>query len=188
MRADITDLCFRIGDDTVVVGVIAVEEFVTRDDTRKITAFVDGRKRIMEIGDIFGMSGGAGCMCKLNIGIFLGSLQDVGLVTEAVRKDEIATVVDKVNRSIVAFCRLGNIGPQNEFDTEIVARLSCGVDKVLVICAVFAVQADETELEIGAVIARDERDCDGCHERQNKHKCQNLFLHSYLRILCLSAY
>ena len=122
-------------------------------------------------------------------------------MTEAVCEDDVAALVHEADCLVIAGGVLGNIGADDILDSHFSAcGLEC-IDKVLVICAVFTMQADETELDVlfcngrerhcgigGSFIARDERDCDGCHERQNKHKCQNLFLHSYLRILCLSAY
>ena len=112
-------------------------------------------------------------------------------MTEAVREDDIAALVDEIGGGVIAGVVLGDVPGDDELGAERIASRLRRVDEVLVIGRLFVMQADETEFEtVSAVvlgIARRKRDRERHHKCQHEHECQEFLLHKYLRILCLSA-
>ena len=69
-------------------GINGVFELKTCGNACKITTLVNRSKCIVIVGKTLGVSSCTGSMAELNIGVLLSSLDEVGLVTEAVCKDE----------------------------------------------------------------------------------------------------
>ena len=201
------DFCVRISTDiaehrsALLACSFQFVEFVTCNDTRKITSFVDGGKTVEVVGQFFGMGFGAGCMTEYNVGEFLCSLNDVIFVTEAVGKDDVASLVCKVCCGVIASCVFGNTGFDDNSDLKFFCHCFRSVDEVLIVSAVLIVQSDKTEFDVrifgtenkrirlaAIVVASNESNCQRCHKCDYEHKCQDFFLHRNLRILCLSAF
>ena len=109
----------------------------------------------MIVGKTLGVSSCTGSMAELNIGVLLSSLDEVGLVTEAVCKDERAALIDKVLTSLVALLTLGNVGLHDNLRIgktgSSLSTLNC-VDEVKVIGGVLVVQENEAYLELLTVV------------------------------------
>lgn len=56
----------------------------------------------MEVGDVLGMRHRTRRVAELHIGEFARGLQNIGLMTEGVGKDDVAALVGKVSRLIIA--------------------------------------------------------------------------------------
>ena len=164
---------------------------MTRDNAGKITGIIDGRESVDVVGELLGVRPCAGGVREHDIGELLRRLDHVSLMTEAVREDDIAALVDEVGGGVIALGAFGDVPGDDKLGAERIASRLRRVDEVLVISAVLVVQADETEFETVSAfvlgIARRKRDRERHHKRQHEHECQEFLLHKYLRILCLSA-
>ena len=194
-RADIAHLRPFRGDFARFDHLV---ELVARDDTGEITTFINGGKTVVIVLDTVGVRLGAGGVCKLDLGEFPRRSDDVILMTEAVRENDVAALIHKVDCRIIACRTLGDTGLDDDSDLLLLRKVSCGVDEVLVIGAVLVMQADHTERDVGILGPEDERSVTlvarGKTYRDRHDKCQNererhnFFLHKNLRILCLSAF
>ena len=107
ISADITHLRLVRSDLAVCDHLV---EFIACNNACKIAAFVNRRKSVMEVGKIFGVGICAGRMCEFDILELSCSLHDVSLMAEAVRKDNVAALIDEVGGGIVACVTLGDTG------------------------------------------------------------------------------
>ena len=95
---------------------------------------------------------GTGRMAELHIGIFLGCLQHMGLMTETVGEHNLATLVCQVAGCLVAGVAFRDISLHQNL---LVGQTQCGlhslhgVDEVQVIGRIFIVQQNNADLEIG---------------------------------------
>ena len=147
-RADVADLELVFGDLAVVKHLL---ELHARRDARKITAFINRRKRIVVVREILGVCLGAGCMAELNVREFLRRLDHEVLMTEAVRENDLAAGVRHVCCGLVALFALGDVGLDDVValrNAERRARALCRIDEVQVVGGVFVMQADKADLDV----------------------------------------
>ena len=103
----------------------------------------------------FGMCAGTGGMAELNVRVLLSGFDHVVLMSEAVGKDDRATLLNKVNGCFKALLVLGDVGLEDElglFEAESLTGLVGGIDEVEVIGRVFIMQEDEADLEVGVFV------------------------------------
>jgi hypothetical protein len=101
-------------------------------------------------------------VAELYLRMLLGSLEDMGLMTEAVSEDDVATLVYQVLSGLVALVGLGNITLDDDLiitETESLLSFLDTVNEVEVVGGILVMQTDNTQLEfIGAgIVARAEQ-------------------------------
>ena len=104
----------------------------------------------MVVGQTLGVSAGAGAVAELDIGVLLGGVDHVRLMTEAVGEDDVAALVHHVHGGLVALLTLGDIGLQDVVilgQTQVGDGLLGSVDEVEVVGGVLIVQGDEAHLD-----------------------------------------
>ena len=185
--ADVAHLGLLGGDLT---GLDHSVELHTCGNAGQVTAFVDGSECVVEVGELLGVSHGAGSVAELNLGLLLGSLQDVGLMAEAVGENDVATLVNEVQSRIVAGVGLGDVALDDDLiitETESLLGFLDTVDEVEVVGGVLIVEADHTQLEfvIGAgLVARAEQNDTGQEHSSDERERQEL-LHFFSPCFCL---
>ena len=105
----------------------------------------------MVVGKTLGVRAGAGGVAELHLGELLGSLDDEGLVAEAVGEDNVAAVVSELGGGVIAGLGLGDVVAELVLILGQAQLLNGGVgsvDEVEVVGGVLIVQEDETDLEI----------------------------------------
>ena len=180
------------GDNSVfcdgVVGIIHFFEFETGCNTRKISAFVNISKRVVEIGK-FGvvLSGRAGCVAEFHIGIFGSGFSQKRFVSERIGKHEFASVVGKVHGSGFACFLFGNVDLDNSLNSLCFTCSFESIDEVFVVSGVAVVQSDKPDFErdvISAARARGKAETTGNRRSNGKQNCQQFFHYKkYLRTL-----
>ena len=142
--ADVADLGFFRGEFT---GFDHLVQLQACSDAGKITALEDLCERVVVVRELLGMSLGAGSVAELNVRVFLGGLDHVVFMTEGIREDEIAALIDKVHRGVVALLTFRDVGLQDRLDAESLAGFLRAVQEVEVIGRVFVMQEDESGLD-----------------------------------------
>ena len=149
VSAHIADLGLVSGE---LAGLNHLVELQTCGNAGQVTALIDGSECVMVVVKILGVCTGTGGMAELNLGEFLGGLDHVVLVTEAVGKDDGAAGVSKLGGSVIALLAFGDVGTENELlfaEAQSSAGFLGGVDEVKVIGGVLIVQEDEADLDVG---------------------------------------
>ena len=100
----------------------------------------------MVVGNAGSVRLGTGGMAELNLGEFLGGLEQEGFMAEAVGKDEVAALVNKLCGGVIAGLALGNVGLEKILHAQRFAGGLGGVDEVEVVAGVFIMQEDEAGL------------------------------------------
>ena len=90
------------------------------------------------------MSLGSGCMAELNIGIFLSSLNDVVLMSEAVCENEITTCISKLTSCFISFLSFRNVGLGHVLNAKLLTSCLCSVQEVQIISRVLIMQENKT--------------------------------------------
>ena len=171
--ADVAHLGFLSGELTVFDHLV---ELHTGSDAGQVTAFVNGGKRIVEIGQAFGVGLGAGGVAELHVGEFLGRLDHIVFVAEGVGKHDVAPGVGQLFGGFLAVLVLVNVGFHEVLDAQLLAGFLGGVQEVQVIGGVFVVQENEANLHLGGVSLGGGADGHQAHHHyhsQNQRK--NLF-------------
>ena len=102
----------------------------------------------MEVGQLLGMSHGTGGVAELHVGVFLGSLDQEGLMAEGVGEDDVAILdLDQLNGCFVASVGLGDLGLLNHLHAHGLTSGLGSVDEVLVVGRVLVMQEDEAHLQ-----------------------------------------
>ena len=181
---DIADLSLILGK---LAGIDHLVELHTGGNTGQVTALIDGGEGIVIVGQLIGVSAGAGGVAELDIGILLGGVDHEGLMAEAVGEDDVAAILSQVASGVVALLALGNVGLEDVVSigqTQILDGRFSGVDEVEVVGGVFVVQGDEADLDLGLVrvvflLAAGEQ---AQSHDQGEEQCQELF-HSIFLLL-----
>ena len=107
----------------------------------------------MVVVQTLGVGTGAGAVAELHIGAFLGGVDHVGLMAEAVGEDDVAAGIDQIHGGLIALLTLGNIGLDDVAlildQTQVSAGFLGGVDEVEVVGGVLVMQGDEAHLDLG---------------------------------------
>ena len=148
---DITHLGLVSGKLT---GLDHLIELHTGSNTGQVTTLIDGSKSVVVVSQTLGVSAGAGRVAELDIGILLGGVDHVRLMTEAVGEDDVAAVVDQVASGLIAFLALGDIGLQDIVilgQTQVGNGLFRAIDEVEVVSGVLIMQGDEAHLDLSTI-------------------------------------
>ena len=150
-RTDVADLRLIRGE---LAGLDHLVQLHTGCDACEEAAFIDVRKRIVVVCKALGVCERTGCMAELDFREFLSRLNEVGLMTEAVRKDDLAAFVDELSSRIVALLTFRDVGAQDVLilrQTHFSAGRLCSIDEVEVVGGVFIMQEDEANFEVCGV-------------------------------------
>ena len=142
--ADVTHNSLFSGDLAALDHLV---ELQTGGNTGEEAAFIDGSERVVEVGKAFGVGLGAGGMAELDIRALLGGLDHVVLVTEGVGEDDVAALVNEVQRGLIALLAFGNTGLQNVLNAQLLAGFLGGVHEVLVIGGLLVMQEHKADLD-----------------------------------------
>ena len=110
----------------------------------------------MVVGQTLGVSAGTGAVAELHLGVLLGDLDHVRLVTEAVGKDDVAAGVHQISGDLGALLVLAHVGLEDVVgigEAQIGNGLLGGVDEVQVVGGVLIVQGDEAHLHSSGLLA-----------------------------------
>ena len=149
-RAYVTDLGV-LGGNVAVFVAVELFELHTCGDTRKISAFIDGSERVVEVRKTLGVSHGAGGVAEFDCGEFFRGFEHIGLVAERVGEYNVAACVYEFARFIVALFALGYVKSVLDLSVGKPHSGNCfvsGVYEVFVIGAVGVVKEDKTDFEI----------------------------------------
>ena len=166
VSADITDLRFFCRD---VAGFDHLVQLHTCGNTGQETAFINRSKCIVIVVQSLGVCLRACCVTELHFREFLGSLDHVIFMTEAVGKDDGAAAVSKFCRSVVALLALGHVRFQNDLilgKTQSLGCFFCAVDEVEVVGGVLVMQENKSYLHSAQVRLFGRDRC--CHSRHGK--------------------
>ena len=114
---------------------------------------------------------GAGGVAELDIRVFLGSLDHVVFMTEAVGEYDVAAFVSQVCSCAVAGFRLADVGLQHILNAQLFAGFLRSVDEVQVVGRVFVMQEDEANLHL---VAFGHHAHSGQAQGQNQYQSKNL--------------
>ena len=145
VSADVADLGLLSGDLALGDHLVQLQ---TSGNASQEAALEDGGEGIVVVGQVLGVSLGAGGMAELNLGELQGSLDHVGLVAEGVSEDDIAAVVSQLAGGVIALLAFGDVGLHDVSDAQLVASFLGSVDEVQVVGGVFIVQEDEADLDV----------------------------------------
>ena len=138
-----------------VAGLDHRVQLHTGSDTGQIAALIDGGESVVVVGQTLGVSAGTGAVAELHLGVLLGDLDHVRLMTEAVGKDDVAAGVHQISGDLGALLGLAHVGLDEVIlildQTQVGAGFLGGIDEVLVIGGVFIMQGDEADLDLGAL-------------------------------------
>ena len=143
-RADVADLRLIRGE---LARLDHLVELHARRDAGEVTALIDVSKRVVVVVQALGVGARAGRVAELHLRELLRSLEHERLMAEAVGKDDVAALVHKLGRRIVALLALGDVDAQDVLilrQAQLGAGLIGSVDEVEVIGGVFVVQEDES--------------------------------------------
>ena len=108
----------------------------------------------MVVGQTLGVSAGTGAVAELHLGVRLGDLDHVRLMTKAVGKDDVAAGIHQISGDLGALLGLTHVGLDEVIlildQTQVGAGFLGGIDEVLVIGGVFIMQGDEADLDLGS--------------------------------------
>lgn len=147
--ADVTDLNIAV---LIIVGIgelAGIDHFLELEagcNACEVTAFVDGSKCIVEVGEVDDLSLIAGGVQEFNVFIFLCGADHIVFMTEAVCKNDIAAVICEVASGFIAILTFGNAGLENELNAHLCAGFLCGGNEIPVIGGVFIMERDKAEL------------------------------------------
>ena len=194
--ADIAHFCLVSGELAVCDHLIELE---AGSDTGQITALIDGSEGVVVVSQLLSMSAGAGGVAELHLGMLLGGVDHVRLMTEAVGEDDVAAVFGKLCSCVVALLIFGDVLLEYILDAEVLACSLCRIHEVEVVGGVLIVQEYESDLYLGfvavivlilvlvAVAAGTQRKYHGQCQKQ----CSNLLHHlsvTLQKILLSSSY
>ena len=111
----------------------------------------------MIVIELLGVSHGTGCVRELNLGVRLGGLDHVGLVTEGISEYKTAALVNQVESSLFTSVGLVDVGLEDALYTEVCTSSLGSVDEVEVIGGVLIMQEDETRLEVRLLLVSSSR-------------------------------
>ena len=111
----------------------------------------------MIVIELLGVRHGTGRVRELDLGVSLGSLDHVGLVTEGIREYKAAALVYQVKSGLFAGVGLVDVGLEDALNAEVLTSSLRSVDEVEVIGGVFIMQEDETRLEVRLLLVRSSR-------------------------------
>ena len=160
----------------LAVGLQLVQ-LQTGGNARQVAALIDGSESIVEVGQALGVGHGASGMAELHVGVLAGSLQQVGLMAEAVGEDDVAAFVHQIQGGVSALLGLGDVALDDDL---ILAQAQGGnsvvhaVDEVQVIGGVLVVQQDDAQLHVGS-LGRGGEDADRQAQRQREQQGYELF-------------
>ena len=146
-RADVADLGLLGGDLAALDHLV---ELQTGGDAAQETALIDGGESVVVVGQADGVGLGAGGVAELDLGEFLGGLDQEGLMAEGVGEDEVAAFVNELGGGVVALLAFGNAGLEQVLDAQLLAGFLRRVDEVEVVGGVLVVQEDEAGLDGGS--------------------------------------
>ena len=121
-------------------------------DSGDVTGLVDVVEEVAEVGKALGFGMGASGVGKVDVRIFLSGLNHVSFVTEGVGKDDVAALLRKVHRGIIAGFALTDGILEDQVRVGVDAqRLASGLDALHVgegVAFVLVADQDCTHLEI----------------------------------------
>ena len=164
IEGGVTGNHFGVGESTHIahLGLFSLDvagldhrvQLHTGSDTGQIAALIDGGEGVVVVGQILGVSEGTGAVAELHLGVRLGDLDHVRLMTEAVGKDDVAAGIHQISGDIGALLGLTHVGLDEVIlildQTQVGAGFLGGIDEVLVIGGVFIMQGDEADLDLGS--------------------------------------
>ncbi|MPM59090.1 hypothetical protein SDC9_105928 [bioreactor metagenome] len=88
-----------IGDGA---GIHQLLQLHAGHDTGDIAGLIDIVEEVAEIGESRGLGMSTGCVGKVNVGILLSGLHNIGLMTEGVGKNDVAALFRQIHGGVIA--------------------------------------------------------------------------------------
>ena len=157
--ADVADLDLAVSGEAVGLGfggqgagLDQLLDLHTGNNAGNVAALVHGGEGVVEVVQVGNGSKVAGHGNKVDIGVLLGFLNHVGLVTVGVRDDQVAALTDQVLGGIGGFAALGNLVFPDDLviaDAQLGSSFFNAVDVSGAVALGFVAQNDGADLQTG---------------------------------------